>query len=202
MKDLQVRRFAGALQRIFGLQGMTALSLNETLQPTFELLAPAAPEHAFSIGWRRFACRITQGAVAGNFGRIDLFNPTKSGLLVVLEEVNLFQSSGQKILIATDRVPPGGDVAINSLLARDTRIGPAQCGLRNVTTSAAAPTIVTVTHLVLDNPSLPVPRLDLVLAPGTYARFEGAVVNTAVDLVFRWREFTAAPQEDQPGFGG
>ncbi len=202
MKDLQVRRFAGALQRIFGLQGLTSLSLNETLQPTFELASPHAPEHQFSVGWRRLSARITQSAVAGNVGRIDLFNPTKSGILVVLEEANPLTSSGIKILVATDRVPPGGDVAINGLIARDTRIGAAQCVLRNVTTSSAAPTIVTGTHQLIDTASFPMPRLDLVLAPGTYARFEGSLVNSAVDIIFRWREFTFAPQEDQPGFGG
>lgn len=70
----------------------------ETLDPVIDLWG--RPEWAILRGERLWAASPSQGAVAGEFSTVGVYNPTDSGLIVVVEGFALASSAANHVLYA------------------------------------------------------------------------------------------------------
>lgn len=205
MKEIQTRRFAGALQRLFGIQGPVNLVLNETLQPTFEIMGPRAPEHIFSVGQRRFGTRFTVAAGgAGTFASIRLRNPPDSKSLIIVEKYRPIGNTAGQHFLATQVGGVFVSTPIASVFGLDTRGRPfGVAAMQTFTSTPGAVQLVSGNEVFVDSDTLSMANreLDIVLGPDSYLLVETHTANVALDFILRWREVLLAPQETTPGYG-
>lgn len=175
---VQWSRFSDAWQRLFGVQGATALNVIDDVFLTL----PSEEEQlhlAYLRGWVAWGYDSQSAAAVGNFSAVGFNNPANSGRLVVVQGLYA-QSVGSLSVTNGPRV--FGTAA--PVFARDSRViglgfGAGRIpGVEGGTDNAhAAPWVTFRTMSVPANTQLPVP---LVVAPGQALVFEGEAPNTAV----------------------
>ena len=117
---VQWSRFSDAYQRLFGLQGSTALNVVDDVFLTL----PAELEglHLSHLrGWHPFARGLAVNAVAAQFGRIRLKNPPTSGSLVLIQGFSMYPPANAQFQtgLATNVAGPAG----TETYSRDSRDG-------------------------------------------------------------------------------
>lgn len=91
--EILVGRINRGLQKLIGLKGEPpAPQMASDIQATLPL--PLGSEYLYLDGWESFAARNSIGAVAGNFGGLQIRNATASGILVVVTSVYTFPATG------------------------------------------------------------------------------------------------------------
>lgn len=111
----RTRGLLGAFQKAFGLDQSAGVErLGETLQPTLNIFE--RPEWALLRGEEWFAVDETQTAGgAGNFSKIGIFNPTGSGLLVVVLDHIIRSSTADSVLLLPTTTLLGNGATVQML---------------------------------------------------------------------------------------
>lgn len=100
---VQWSRFSDAFQRLFGLQGNTALNVVDDVFLTLPAEEDAA-HLAYLRGWTRFAASITQNGGVGVNAHVSLVCPV-SNLLVVVDTVYITPQLAGLIQVGVDEAP-------------------------------------------------------------------------------------------------
>ncbi len=128
------------------------------------------------------------GAVALQFSTVQLFNPARSGVVLVLEQI---VSSSPAVIVhglGEHNTAIGG--TNDTLDFRDQRIDGAPAAELRTASFAALQFINSLELITEINVSLFSPRLDVIIAEGQGFAVAGATVETAVRANFLWREET------------
>jgi len=210
-KVVQWSRFSDAYQKLFGLQGATALNVVDDVFLTL----PAERENRIldpARGWVRFHASSSSAASVGNFSNISL-TPVDLNTIYIIEKVIFGSVTGGAILMGFRRsgpTAPGSCQAIDArqdlgsndptgTTGRGPRIGQA--------TSAATvlfPNPFKVT--VPANGSLLVQDVDVVVGPVAFGAqvgavwaltFEGGAVNQEINVAFIGSQRALTDQERQ-----
>lgn len=193
--SFQVRRFSEALQKLLGIQGHLGLTLIEDVTPVLDVVSPR-PELAFISGERRFQWHIAQAAVAGQFAKVSLENPGASRMLLTAPRWWTLAVGLWRWGILQSQFPNGQGRAFSL----DSRLGvPLGSSGALVYGSATAVAELGATYPTWSGNNAISDPFESVLAPGSRLVVESAVVNTAIDVSFGWRERGFAPQELDPG---
>lgn len=178
------------LQRAFGLLGRHKLLLDEIVVPVALVEDLSGVEVLLE---KRYAQGgDTQGAVAGNSTRVQIFNPAGSGILVELYQA-VAGASGAGVI----NWGPVVAVLAGSISGtwQDRRLTPASvpAALIQTDNNPAGPVLVNPLKLNQLGNTAVLFRCDVTLLPGTGFVFEGHTVNTSISAGFWWVE-SALPE--------
>jgi len=169
-------------------------SLNE-LFPMIDVETQNA-ELAFLATWRLAFGSTLQGALAANQNVSQIFNPVDSGMLVVLERVDILTNTDQNIEYALTTTPLTNFTA--NVGFRDTRgviSSLPVTQLRDVQQPGSIATFGIIFALDLGTFTMEEKKGMFVLAPGTGLSFSTTTVNTSLNITYTWRERVAEPAE-------
>lgn len=197
MTELQQNRYDQLVRRVGNIVSPGSIvgdALNElfpmidveTLNAELELLSK----------WRLGFGNAVQFQLAANNSKAQLFNPAGSNNIAVLERVDLFTSTAQRIHYEVTDVAL--TTVVGNITLRDTREGitaPAIAEVRRVQEVASIVAFGVITLTAGVTLTMEEKRGMFVLAPGTGVTFSTTVVNTAFNASFQWRERVAEPAE-------
>jgi len=150
--------------------------------------------------WRLGFSSTSQLALAANLNHSQIFNPANSGVIVVLERVDLLSGITQEIRYALATAGLTSTFANRAL--RDTREGILTAPLaqiREVQQSGGIP-LFGFTHVLSNNTfTLEEKKGLFILGPGTGLTFATTTVNTNFKVNYLWRERVAEASELQFG---
>jgi hypothetical protein len=208
---LQLRRYANQLQRAFGFQGAAALQILDDVSPSFELEQEGAEYRALR-GERLCAGRRVQGAVAAQFSKVALINPTGLGVVAIVSRIIIPIAPASGIIAALfdgSQAAFGGAGAGQAVTYLDARLGqiadrasfnppfPA-CSLLGVT--EAAPDLSNSSTIFEHNVGAFARDYNhMVLMPGGTMLLQAVAVNQGFTALVLWRERPLSPQEDIRG---
>lgn len=197
MTELQQNRYDRLLRRVGGLIGPGSM-VNDALGELFPMIDVESlnAELAFLADWRLAVASLSHAASVGDQNHVQLFNPADSGVLVVLERVDLQTSADQFFRYVTTATALANFTANQGL--RDTRGGVTTtpvAQLRDVQISAGVSREGQIFVRADVNEVLEEKKGLYVLAPGTGVEFVTTVVNLDTTMSFLWRERAAEPSE-------
>lgn len=191
-------RFSRALQKMFSMKGPQAVK-----QVSGELLSIhsffSGAENRFLESWNRYAASSQTGAVAANTSVARLRNPIGSGVVAVVEKVNISCATAVEFLLQMGG-PNTAD--LGSIFAvTNNRLDPRQKGLNpslivsNQNSSPAVPGLVnnfnwSRAFLLASTPweCILTDIQEFPLAPGDAIQIFPTTVNLTIDWTFVWRE--------------
>lgn len=181
-----------ALARLHGLDELNAVgSLAPEIMPTVSIWE--RPEFWALVGGSLGVCRVFMiGGTGGSYQKARLYNPPKSGVLVIVEE--LIPSTGSRIHYGLQQSDLGNYVASN-VFHRDSR----RVWAGNVNTGLAAQlgilgSVSSSGVIHGENAGEQPLTLNYILAPGWSIHLQG---DAEADLAFtlHWRERSAGADE-------
>lgn len=197
MTEIQQNRFDQLIRRVTNIVGGGS-QVNDTLNELFPVLEVETlnAELAFLAKWRLAFSSVSHLASVGDVNIAQLFNPVGSGVLVVLERIDLRAGAAMNIEYTVSNTPLTNFTANQAM--RDTREGIlmqplGQC--RDVQQVASLAQFglffveAAVTFTMQDKRGL------FVLEPGSGVEFGTTVANVASLIGFQWRERLAEPAE-------
>lgn len=197
MTEIQQNRYDQLVRRVNNIVSPGSMvndSLNE-LFPTIDVETLNA-ELSYLSGWRLAFGSTNQPALAANNNLTQLFNPVGSGMIVVLERIDVQDGTAQIIRYGLSTTALTNLTANEAL--RDTRTGilpipVAQC--RDVQQVGSIAQFGMFFLRASINFSMADKRGLFVLSPGTGVTFATTVVNNALLFSYQWRERVAEPSE-------
>jgi len=197
VSEIQQSRYDQLLRRVADLKGPGS-KVNDALTELFPMIdvENLNAELALLGTWRLAFSSTVQFQSAGDVDLSQIFNPVGSGHLVVLERVDLFSATAQRIEFLVTPTPladPDGNAALRDTRSGVTTIPVAQMRSVQQVLSIAQFGLATiqagVTFTIKDKRGL------FVLAPGTGVTFATTIVNTSFNVSYLWRERVAEPSE-------
>jgi len=195
--EIQQNRWDQLIRRTAGIVGGGS-QVNDTLNELFpvldieslrsELQLPATTRLAFSS--------VVQNALAANTNHAQLFNPTDSGALVILERVDMRVTAAQQMRFVMATTALANFNANHAL--RDTRTGILSQPIgqvRDVQQVAGVAQFGTIFLQASVNETINDKDGLFVLAPGTGITFATTTINTGSSVSFWWRERIAEASE-------
>lgn len=197
MTEIQQNRYDQLVRRVANIVAggsMVSDALSE-LFPTLDV-ETLNLELGLLSGWRFGFSSTVQTQLAANLNHSQIFNPADSGQLVVLERVDLFSATAQRVefVLATAGLT---NLTANEAL-RDTREGilaPPVAQIRNVQQVGGLPQFGIATIEAGVTFTLNEKKGLFVLAPGTGVTFATTIVNSSLNTSYLWRERAAQPAE-------
>jgi len=197
MTEIQQNRYDQLVRRVANIVSPGSM-VNDALNELFPVLEVETLNAELSLltGWRLAFSSTSQVGLAANLNHSQLFNPAESGMLVVLERVDLRVGSAQTIEFALASAGLTNFTANQAL--RDTRPGittlpVAQC--RDVQQVAGIAGFGRFSLLTGESFLFEDKRGLFVLAPGTGITFATTVVNVSMNITYLWRERVAESAE-------
>ena len=195
--EIQQTRYDRLIRRVTGIIGPGS-KVSQVITELFPMIdLENVPIELLRLGGTRvsFGGGTVLG-VAGEAARAQLFNPVKSGHLVVITSVFFAAAQSSIVRWGTNNIPLTTNLATQ--LFRDTRdVSPVRPIAEVRTQSSVALATGTnqtrlpaVTNFILQDPNGVI-----VLAPGTGFEIGSAVLNNKINFSFHWRERTAEPSE-------
>lgn len=100
MADVWLGRFSRWVEKVFNAKGGPVLvDVAPSVQPVLSL--DKGVDQRYLEGWNRFSVVAATTAVAANFGRVRLRNPTGSNVIVVIEQITVTPIAGADNPIVT-----------------------------------------------------------------------------------------------------
>jgi len=195
--EIQQNRWDQLIRRAANVVGGGS-QVNDTLNELFPTLdvENLNAELAILSGWRLAFGSSSLGGLAANFNIFQLFNPAASGMLVVVERVDMRVSSTQTIEYALSTTALA-DFTSNRAY-RDTRTGITDIPVAQPRDAQTPGNLPTFGQLALTN-AVTFTFTDakglFVLAPGTGISFGTTVANIGMSCNWLWRERVAEPAE-------
>ncbi len=196
--DLQQTRYDQIIRRVGGIIGPGS-KVSEALTELFPTIdVENIPAELLILGgWRMAMGAVRISAVPAEVPKAQLFNPTGSGLIIVVERINATGSSTQSIRMAVTATPL--DVDGGNEQFRDTRAGVANVPVGSVRFESTAGNVSNIweqtelgnTPVILESSQKGI----LVLAPGTGVNLGPAETNVLFACGFLWRERVALESE-------
>jgi len=197
MTEIQQNRWDQLVRRVAGVVAGGS-QVNDTLNelfPTIDVETLNA-ELGLLSGWRLAFGSTVQTQLAANLNHSQIFNPVGSGQIVVLERVDLFSATAQRIEFVLALTGLASFTSNPNL--RDSRVGITTgpiAQLREVQQVGGLPQVgiatieAGVTFTINEKLGL------FVLAPGTGVTFATTIVNSSFNISYLWRERVAQPAE-------
>ena len=198
MAKLLAGRFNRFVEKLFATkEGRSSLdTISPELQMTYTMLTGV--EDRYLQGWNRFAQFMNPTAVAAQFCKSQLRNPTGSGVIGVVESIivaNTAADTPSVSLIASTTDLTTASTIVNTL---DPRGGQQSVLIRSLgTTVAGAPNVLLVgayaangAFQFIQNSNQEIPIL-----PGQAIIITSAGTNQTVFMTFVWRERVLEPSE-------
>lgn len=197
MTEIQQNRYDQLVRRVANIVSSGAI-VGDALNELFPMIDVESlnSELAFLAKWKLAFSSTTQLASVGNNSHTQLFNPADSGMIVVLERVDLNTSAGQPIRYALADIPLTNLTANEAL--RDTREGITQIPVAQCRDVQQVGGLALFGVLVLQFDqtfTLEEKRGLFTLAPGTGVTFATTVTNTELTANYLWRERVGEPAE-------
>ena len=197
MTELQQNRYDRLIRRIGGLIGPGSM-VNDALTELFPMIDVESlnAELAFLADWRLAFGSTLQSASAGDNSLSQIFNPADSGMIVVVERVDILTNTDQNIEYGLSAIPLTNFTA--NLAMRDTRPGILELPvtqLRDVQQVGSIATFGLLFALDLGTFTIEDKKGLFVLAPGTGVTFSTTTVNTSFNVTYMWRERVAENSE-------
>lgn len=191
--EIQIGRFARALQKHFGQKGAPpTMSVGPDLVPTFPLIPGA--ELDYLLSWNRFGFSATLAAVAAQFGFGQLRNPAGSnvvGEIVKIAGAVNVATTGISLVMGVSALAQG---TAASVVRMDARLGALQPSIAATTGTAVSP-LAGLNAIELFRRStadtfeiIMVPPCTIPLLPGDAVILAGGGANNVFDVTFWWRE--------------
>jgi len=190
--EILVGRYNRFLQRLLSMKGgPPAPQLASEIQPQMDVEALPV-ELRFLLGWHLYQVTISQGAVVGNTSGVQLRNPLTSGMVAVLTSVQISPGATENIDISQTFGGVTADLTnVFNGQRVDSRAKP------NSSLSLSSFQAVDLAGLIfigqIPSPALPYEFLNkeydaIPMFPGHTIRIVGSVINTALNVHFKWRE--------------
>lgn len=181
------------MQKLFYIQSGGPASIY-TVDPAIQtvLQADKGVDHRYLEGWNRFAVVAAQTAVAAQFSRVRIRNPVASNVIIVLEQLSVFESTADNPLVTwgatvTDlatlisltftRMDPRGNPQPSAIISVNAQAAGGQALLQRPLSSG------TVSQDFINNPNQEIPIL-----PGQVVDIQAGIVNLALFATLMWRE--------------
>jgi len=197
-------RFAELVRRALGLRESQALHPIEDLMPVLPVLDPRATEQALLRRDKPYCTGFFAGAIAAQFGVIEIFNPLTSGGIVVIDHFEIGAPLG---LLRVRWQNQLGQNVIGNLVAVQPKTSDGRNGqtpftrgfsvLRagtvpaSIAVGGACTTFATNLYSVRH-------AAGIVLAPGQAFAMESVVVNQNFEVNVWWRERAVDASEMNP----
>lgn len=197
MTELQQNRYDQLVRRVGNIVAPGSI-VGDALNELFPMIDVESVKSELQLltGTRLGFSSTIQNALAANLNHSQIFNPADSGMLVVLEQIDLLTETQQNIEYA---LATAGLTNFTANVAfRDTREGILNlpvAQIRDVQQVGGLPQFglvqgpVGVTITLKDKNGL------FVLGPGTGVTFATTLVNTNLQCNYLWRERVAEPAE-------
>ena len=203
MTELQQNRYDRLLRRVGGMIGPGSM-VNDALTELFPMIDVESlnAELSFLSDWRLAFGSTLQSASVGEQSLSQIFNPVDSGMLVVLERVDILTNTDQNIEYGLSALPLTDFNA--NVAMRDTRPGILRLPvtqLREVQQAGSIATFGLLFVLDLGTFTMEEKKGLFVLAPGTGLTFSTTTANTSFNVTYLWRERVAEPSELKFGSG-
>jgi hypothetical protein len=195
--EILAARFNRVLTRIFAMVGQPAPApvLNDVVSPGITLESDRA-EWKFHSGEKLSGNQASLGAVAAQFGKIQLFNPAGSGILVIVDRIEV--ALGVPDAVAFYVYNTAFATLANAPVALDTRwVGPPVVQTRTLS-DGTQPGSNWFSAFVLAN-ALLIYDQPVILAPGTGIYATTITANELIRTSYIWRERVAETGELGPG---
>ena len=202
MTELQQNRYDRLIRRVGGLIGAGSM-VNDALTELFPMIdvESLSAELSFLSDWRIAFGSTLQVGVVANVNLSQIFNPAESGMIVVLERIDVTSNTNQLIEYALAATPLTGATA--NIAMRDTRRGilvAPVAQLREVNQLASIATFGLFLIQTNTNFTMEEKKGLFVLAPGTGLTFATLATDSSLNITYQWRERVAEPSELK--FGG
>lgn len=193
--EILVGRFNRALQKLSAIKGeVPAPQMASEIMPVFPI--PLDVDFRYLESKHTFASANTQNGVAAQFGFVQLFNPTKSGILVVVTKAWClpklvadqpyfgFQANSSALGSVSSSVRLDARIGTNALPSATSNTGTVASFGSNVRLGQAQLTATSdrmIDFILTDATHVPV-------LPGDSVFIASNVVNTAFSAGFIWHE--------------
>lgn len=197
MTDLQQNRYDKLIRRVGNLQGAGSM-VNDVLTELFPMIdVENVPGELLALmGTRLGFGGANISASAGEIGKIQIFNPAESALLVTITGIVL--STAVSNIMEMDTTVGAIGSVFSTRKFRDLRFGVSQttaAEIRTLTDAGGIPGTFSA-RVSSDTPlQLTDPNGLFILSPGSGLTVANASVNVAITASFFWRERVAEPSE-------
>ena len=183
--EIQVARYSGLLHKLLDMkEGAPSPTLATDIFPMLALESDR-PEWAFLAGERLCFMQWHDAAVVAEYSSLGLRNPVASGVLVVVESMNVMIATGGYALgmrgnSTVDAANPGR--------TRDSRTAAQATAAQMVErTQGTVPAYPMWTGAVISNTN-GFSEFPVILTPGWELMIWNATVNSNITVAFTWRE--------------
>lgn len=197
--EINAGRYNRFIQKLFNMKGgPPARQLASDVTMVFPFFSGA--EHRFLESWNRYAVSVLVAGVAANTSAVRIRNPSTSGVIAVLEKVEItLPNAAERITMQQGGVTTGDlasafSMTNNRLDPRQSNVNPALV----VSSQNSAPSVPGLTNSfnlsqALINAAVPYNYIltdfqELTLAPGDAMQWFGNSLNSEIVVNIVWRE--------------
>lgn len=192
MADVYISRFNRWFERLFNVKGgPTVLDVDSNVHMSFDY--PIGNEDRFLQGWNRYGFAVTVGAVASNFGTVQLRNPASSNIVSVVESLTVNTPAANQdfpTLTWGATVTDLATVAALTFTRIDSRGNPQPTAIISSTTTTANLAIFAQLSIPAGSTGNFVPSIncEYTVLPGQILKVFSGVANQAFNMSILWRE--------------
>lgn len=189
MADVWLNLTNRFVEKLFNVKGgPTVVDINPSVQVTLQL--DADNEIRYLEGWNRYGVNVAVGAVAAQFGTVQIRNPAGSNVIAVVESLRFNPAAADSPTLTW-----GATVTDLATLASltFTRIDPRgnpqpTCIISSTTTTANLAVFAQFNTSTISVEFIPTPHCEYTVLPGQILKVFGGVANQIINVSWLWRE--------------